>query len=147
MERKNLLMAIPILGLAVALAWSTAASAQDQPAAPQSGPQLSAEQQKQLDQLKQLEQQLQKDREAVHNAITQFGWDSDQVDQAQEQLMRDRLQYRKLRRSLRAQGVPVPPPQGIGPGWPGGRGWQAQGRGYGRGAGMYRRPYCCYRNW
>lgn len=74
---------------------------------------LTADQQKQLDQLHQLEEQLQKDRDAVHAAIGQYGWDSDQVDTAQEQLVRDRTEYRKLRRSLRAAGVPVSPPSGF----------------------------------
>ena len=77
---------------------------------------VAPEQQKQLDQLKQLEEQLQKDRDAMHNAITQYGWDSEQTDAAQEQLVRDRAEYRKLRRSLRSAGVPVPPPTGMGAG-------------------------------
>jgi uncharacterized protein YlxW (UPF0749 family) len=77
---------------------------------------VAPEQQKQLDQLKQLEEQLQKDREAMHSAITQYGWDSEQTDAPQEQLGRDRAEYRKLRRSLRSAGVPVPPPTGMGEG-------------------------------
>jgi len=79
-------------------------------------PQVTPEQQKQLDQLAQLEQQLAKNRAAVREAIAQYGVDSDQADAAQEQLFRDRTEDRKLRRSLRAAGVPVPAPQSIGPG-------------------------------
>ncbi len=77
---------------------------------------LTAEQQKQLEQLKQLDTQLQKDRAAVHDAISKYGWDSDQTDAAQEQLFRDRSEYRQLRRTLRQAGVPVTAPQGVGPG-------------------------------
>jgi uncharacterized protein YlxW (UPF0749 family) len=80
----------------------------------QTAPTVTPEQQKQLDQLKQLEPQLQKDREALHQAIAQYGWDSEQTDAAQDQLVRDRMEYRKLRRSLRSAGVPVVPPAGMG---------------------------------
>jgi hypothetical protein len=66
--------------------------------------------------LNQLDEQLQKDRHTLHQAITQRGWDSEQVDVAQENLFRDREEYRKLRRSLRAAGVAVPPISGFGPG-------------------------------
>jgi uncharacterized protein YlxW (UPF0749 family) len=82
----------------------------------QTAPTVTPEQQKQLDQLKQLEAQLQKDRDAVHQAITQYGWDSERTDAAQDQLVRDRMEYRKLRRSLRSAGVAVPPPAGMGAG-------------------------------
>ena len=91
--------------------------------------QVTPDQQVQLDRLKALEQDLQKDRQGLHDAITQYGWDSAQVDAAQEQLNKDRLEYRKLRRSLRQAGVAVPAPQGWGagggmggPGMPGMRG-------------------------
>lgn len=84
-----------------------------QSAEPQIPTKLTADQQKQAEQLKLLEEQLQKDREAMHSAITQYGWDSDQVDEAQEKLFRDRAEYRKLRRSLRAAGVAVPPAPGL----------------------------------
>ena len=77
---------------------------------------VTPEQQKQLDQLNQREAQLQNDRDAMHSAITQYGWDSEQADAAQDQLVRDRMEYRKLRRSLRSAGVPVPPPTGMGAG-------------------------------
>ncbi len=87
-----------------------------QTSSPQTSATVTAEQQKQLDQLKALESQLQKDRTAVHDAIGRFGWDSDQTDAAQEQLVRDRSQYRQLRRSLRQAGVAVPAPQGFGQG-------------------------------
>jgi len=43
---------------------------------------LSPEQQKQLARLEQLEGQLEDDRAALQDAITRFGWDSDQVDEA-----------------------------------------------------------------
>lgn len=97
-----------------------------QRADPQPTKKASAEQQKQLDRLKQLEAQLTKDREAVHAAITQHGWDSDQTDAARGQLFRDRQEYRQTRRSLRTAGVAVPPSAGMA--------WQAgpgRGRGYG----------------
>ncbi len=92
----------------------TVAAAQSSSANPPAAPQVSAEQQNQLDQLNQLEEQLQKDRDAVHAAITQYGWDSDQTDAARERLFRDRAEYRKVRRSLRYAGVAVPPPAGVG---------------------------------
>ena len=109
------------LGLAATLgALLVAGSAVPQTAAqsadPQAAPKLSAEQQKQLEHLKQLEEQLRKDREAVHSAIAQNGWDSDQTDAARNQLFRDRQEYRQARRSLRAAGVDVPPPAGLGRG-------------------------------
>ncbi len=107
--------------------------------------QATAEQQKQLDQLQQLEGQLEKDRTAVHAAIAEHGWDSDEVDAAREQLIRDRTQYRQLRRSLVASGIAVPAPKGMGagPGPMGGPGPMA-GRGQGgpRGRSM-RHGACC----
>jgi hypothetical protein len=102
-----------ILGATMLVALAVAA-AQSSSANPQAAPQVSAGQQKQLDQLNQLQQQLQKDRDAVHAAITQYGWDSEQTDAARDQLFRDRADYRKLRRSLRSTGVAVPPPSGMG---------------------------------
>ena len=84
------------------------------------------EQQKQLYQLTQLEQQLDKDRTAMHDAIAKYGWDSDQADTAQEQLLRDRSEYRKLRRTLRRSGVTPPPPAGF---KAGGRHQSMRGRG------------------
>jgi predicted phage gp36 major capsid-like protein len=104
---------IAILGVTMLVAL-TVAAAQSSSANPQAAPQVTAEQQKQLDQLSQLQEQLQKDRDAVHAAITQYGWDSDQTDAAQDQLSRDRADYRKQRRSLRSAGVAVPPPAGMG---------------------------------
>lgn len=89
----------------------TVAAAQSSSANPPAAPQVTAEQQKQLDQL---QEQLQKDRDAVHAAITQYGWDSNQTDAAREQLFRDRAEYRKVRRSLRFAGVAVAPPAGMG---------------------------------
>ncbi|MBZ5516000.1 MAG: hypothetical protein LAN62_14360 [Acidobacteriia bacterium] len=120
-----------LVGVALFATWALS-RAQSEPAEPQASPKVSAEQQKQLDQLKQLEDQLQKDRDAVHAAITQYGWDSDQTDAARDQLFRDREGYRKLRRSLRGAGVAVPSPAGIG--------MRAGTRGYGpgrKGGGMH----------
>ncbi len=112
-----------ILGVAVLVAgfWLAATMLAQSPG-PQASTQMTAEQQRQLDQLRQLDRQLEKDRDALHAAIAQYGWDSEQVDAAQQQLDRDRLEYRKLRRSLRATGAAVPPPTGFGagPGGPGG---------------------------
>jgi hypothetical protein len=76
--------------------------------------QLTGEQQKQIDKLKQLDEQLQKDRDVIRDAVNRYGWDSDQADAAQEQLVRDRTEYRQLRRSLEAAGVTFPLPSGAG---------------------------------
>lgn len=119
--------------LGIAVVWASAQSS-----APQTTSKVTADQQKQLDQLKQLDEQLQKDRDALHQAITQHGWDSDQVDAAQENLFRNREEYRKLRRSLRAAGVAVPPPSGFGPGMGG------PGGGGGRGPANRPHQYCPY---
>lgn len=121
-------LAMPLGGvlLGIAVVWASAQSP-----APQATPKVTSEQQKQLDRLNQLDEQLQKDRDALHQAVTQYGWDSDQVDTAQEKLFRDREEYRKLRRSLRAAGVAVPPASGFGPGpgAPGGGGRPGRGPG------------------
>jgi hypothetical protein len=93
-------------GWAVPQPGSQAAGSNDQPT-------LTADQQNQLDQLRQLDEQLQKDRAAVHAAIGKYGFDSDQVDTARGQLIRDRTQYRQLRRSLVATGVAVPRASGM----------------------------------
>lgn len=128
---------IGALGLAVAMAAVTwlATGAAAQTAEPQaSEPQLTAEQQKQLNSLKQLEGELEEARADLHAAINEYGWDSDQADGAQENLLRLRQEYRKQRRALRQAGVPVPPPgvqgrTGFGPGTD----WRGQGpRGEGR---------------
>ncbi len=97
----------------------------------QTAAQATPEQQKQLDQLKQLDAQLQADRTSLHDAIAKYGWDSDQVDAAQDQLAKDRTDYRNLRRSLRQAGVAVPAPTGFGPG--GGMGGPGRGMQAGRG--------------
>jgi hypothetical protein len=121
-KSSRLITAISLAGLLIVLggAFSLAAgqAVDNQPI-----PKVAPEQQKQLEQLRQLGDQLQKDRAALHQAIDQYGWDSEQTDAAQEQLQRDRMEYRGLRRSLRAAGVPVPAPAGMsaGPG-PGGSG-------------------------
>ncbi len=75
---------------------------------PQAKSTASAEQQKNLDHLKQLNEQLQKDRDAVDAAVNQHGWDSDEVDAAQQRLFQDRQEYRSLRRSLQSAGVAIP---------------------------------------
>lgn len=72
---------------------------------------VSAKQQKDLDHLKQLGEQLQKDRNAVESAVNQHGWDSDQADAAQQQLFQDHQEYRILRRSLQSAGVAIPTDQ------------------------------------
>lgn len=110
---------ILILGTAFSVASGQSASSQTAPA-------VTPEQQKQLDQLRQLEDQLQKDRNALHQSIAQNGWDSEQTDAAQDQLIRDRMEYRKLRRSLRSAGIPVPPSSAMGAGtWGNGPGPRA----------------------
>jgi hypothetical protein len=135
-----------ILGVTMLVAL-TVAAAQSSSANAQAAPQVTAEQQEQLDQLNQLQAQLQKDRGAVRAAITQYGWDSDQTDAARAKLFRDRAEYRGLRRSLCVAGVAVPPPAGMGlrafrsgprgtclgygAGYTGHRG-RGYGRGYGR---------------
>ena len=113
MNRIKLLKLAATLGAVLFVAGWAAGQTPSQSADPQPAQKPSAEQQKQLDHLKQLEDQLRKDREAVHAAITQHGWDSDQTDAARDQLFRDRQEYRKTRRSLRAAGLDVPPPAGL----------------------------------
>jgi hypothetical protein len=136
------------VALAITAATWLAAAATAQTAGPQTTePKLTAEQQKQLENLKQLEGELEKARAAMHAAITEYGWDSEEADEAQENLFRVRQEYRKQRRALRQAGVAVPPPgvqgrTGFGPGsegWQGGRGtrgggWYGPGPrgGYGR---------------
>lgn len=114
MKRTHPLTLAAALGAALLIASWTIPKAVGQSPNPQAAPQATADQQKLLDQLKALEDQLQKDREAVHAVITEFGWDSDQADAAQEKLFQTRSEYRSLRRSLRSQGVAVPPPAGMG---------------------------------
>ncbi len=111
-----------------------------QSSSPQGSTSVTAEQQKQLDQLKELESQLQKDRAAVHEAISKYGWDSDQTDAAQEQLVRDRTEYRQLRHSLRQAGVAVPAPQGFGGAGAGARSGRMMRGGRGMGRGMCQCP-------
>ena len=90
--------------------------AQVKSADPQASSNLTAEQTDQLTRLNQLEEQLQKSRTALHATINEYGWESDQADAARAKLFTDRAEYRKLRRSLRASGVAVPPPSGYGMG-------------------------------
>lgn len=70
---------------------------------------VTADQQKQLNRLQQLNEQMQKDREAVRSAVAKYGGDSDEADAAQQRLLQDRQEYRGLRRSLQQAGVSVPP--------------------------------------
>jgi hypothetical protein len=126
MNRIRPLTLAATLGTVLLVASWAAGQTPSQSADPQPAQKLSAEQQKQLDHLKQLEEQLRKDREALHAAITQHSWDSDQTDAATDQLFRDRQEYRQTRRSLRTAGVAVPPSTGMA--------WRARpdtGRGYG----------------
>ncbi|MGO9271105.1 MAG: hypothetical protein ACLQOO_12755 [Terriglobia bacterium] len=116
MKRSDIAKLAPAVILSLILGGLITAWAWGKPAPQAAGPQATAEQQQQLGRLKQLEEQLPKDRQALHQAAAQSGWDSDQADIAQEQLFRDREEYRKLRRTLRAAGVAVPPPYGAGTG-------------------------------
>ena len=125
LSKLGLLLAVALLGITTV--WGSAQST-----GPQTAPKLTAEQQKQRDRLNQLDEQLKKDRDSLHQAISQYGWDSEQVDAAQENLFRDREEYRKLRRSLRAAGVAVPRVSGFGPGM-GAPGPRGPGRGPGGG--------------
>jgi hypothetical protein len=94
-------------GVMLAISGVTLTRARAQTKTPQtSAP--SAEQQKQLDQLKKLNEQLQKDEDAVRSATDRYGWDSNEADAAQQQFFRDRQQYRSLRRSLEAAGLDIP---------------------------------------
>jgi Spy/CpxP family protein refolding chaperone len=123
MRRKILMNAAIILGLVVFAGWAVPQTG-NQAAVPSAQASVTADQQKQLDQLRQLEDQLSKDRTAVHEAVGKFGFDSDQVDAAREQLVRDRTEYRQMRRSLVAAGVAVPRATGMGLG----RSMAGQGR-------------------
>ena len=133
MRRLSLWTGIITLGIALLSAGTAGLRAQSSAANPPSNTKITAEQQKQLDQLAQLEERLQKSRDALHAAINEYGWNSDQADDARETLVKNRSEYRKLRRSLVASGVSVPPPAGFGVGGPGNR----SGRGMGRGQGRY----------
>jgi len=131
---KRFVLTAAIVGV-LAFAGLAVAQSTGPPADPQNAPQVTGEQQKQLAGLKGLEQQLQKDREAVHSAISQYGRDSDKTDAALQQLFNTRMQYRQLRRSLQQAGVAVPPPAGAGAGWGAAGPARGQGRGYGAGRG------------
>jgi hypothetical protein len=69
---------------------------------------ITADQQKQLDRLQQLTNQMAKDRDAVSSAVAQYGWDSNEADTAQQHLLQDRQEYRSVRRSLENEGVSLP---------------------------------------
>jgi hypothetical protein len=75
----------------------------------QSSGTVTADQQKQLNRLQQLNEQMQRDHDAVRSAVAKYGWDSDEADAAQQRLFQDRQEYRGLRRSLQQAGVSVPP--------------------------------------
>jgi hypothetical protein len=70
---------------------------------------VTAAQEKQLNHLQQLNEQVQKDRDEVASAVAKHGWDSDEADAAQQRLFQDRQEYRALRRSLQQAGVSIPP--------------------------------------
>jgi hypothetical protein len=146
MKRTHSITLAAAVGMALLMAAWTAPKAVGQSSDPQTAPQVAAEQQTQLDQLKAIEGQMQQERDAVHAAISEFGWDSDQTDAAREKLFQTRSQYRSLRRSLRSQGLAVPPPAGPsadGQGFrsgPRGGNWDAPRRG-GRGGCRDRHPH------
>ena len=140
--RRKFLLAVALVGVLALVGLAAAQSADPSPDL-QNAPQITAEQQTQLDNLKGLEQQLQKDREAVHSAISQYSRDSDKTDAAMQQLFNTRMHYRQLRRSLRQAGVPVPPLAGAGAGWGAAGPARGQGRGYGSGRGFARRGCQC----
>lgn len=135
MRRQYSWTKIIILGVVLVIGSAMGLPAQTAPPDPQAGAKLTPEQQSQLNRLSQLEDQLQKSRAALHATINEYGWESDQADDAREKLVNDRDEYRKLRRSLMASGVTVPPPSGFsagGPGNPPGRGagrWARGGHG------------------
>jgi hypothetical protein len=116
MKRSDIAKLAPAIILSLILGGMITAWAWGKPA-----PQARAEQQQQLGRLKELELRLPKDCQALRQAVIQNGCDSDQADVAQEQLFRDREEYRNLRRLLSATGLAVPPPHGVGTGTKGGR--------------------------
>jgi hypothetical protein len=144
MKRTHSITLAAAMGTALLLAAWTAPKAVGQSSDPPTAPQATIEQQNRLDQLKALEGQMQQERDAVHAAISEFGWDSDQTDAARGKLFQTRSQYRSLRRSLRSQGLVVPPPAGIGQrgfrSGPRGGNWDAPRRG-GRGGCRGRHPH------
>jgi len=123
MKKSASWIAIVIAGTGLVILSALGLPAQSSAPAQKSDAELTADQQKQLDQLAQLEEQLQRSRRALRNAIAEYGWDSEEADEAEERFLRDRAEYRKLRRALRAAGVPLPPSAGVGGGlrggWPG----------------------------
>ena len=120
MKRSDITKLAPAVILSLVLGGLLTAWAWSKPPLQAAGQQIAAQQQ-QLGRLKELEAQLPKDRQALRQAAAQSGWDSDQADLAQEQLFRDREEYRKLRRTLILEGVAVPPLYGAGAGLKGGR--------------------------
>ena len=142
MKRLSLWTGIMTLGSALLLTSAAGLGAQNPEPNPQSGAKITAEQQKQLDRLAQLEDQLQKSRDALHAAINEYGWDSDQADDAREKLVNDRAEYRKLRRALVASGVSAPPPSGWRAGGPGNGPGPRMGRGQGRHHGCPQCGHC-----
>lgn len=131
MTRHRYLYSALVIVFVSAVAGWLGTNVRAQSAGAQTAAQATPEQQKQLDQLKQLDAKLQTDRATLHDAIAKYGWDSDQVDAAQDQLAKDRSEYRNLRRSLRQAGVAVPAPTGFGPG--AGMGGPGRGMRAGRG--------------
>ena len=104
---RRLLLLMPVIVLFSANPITTPTNAQTRK--PESSGTLTADQQKQLDRLQQLNEQMQRDRDAARSAVSQYGGDSDEADSAQQRLLQDRQEYRSLRRSLQQAGVSVPP--------------------------------------
>ena len=108
-RRKYFSPAMILAGILLQAGW-LAVGAASQSVRTHASTQPTVDQQKQLDELRQLDGQLQKDRDALYDVVDKYGWDSDEADAAQEQLIRDRAQYRRLRGSLEAAGVTIPLP-------------------------------------
>ena len=136
MKRTHSITLAAALATALLVAGWAVPKAVGQSPEPQAAPPATADQQNQLNQLEALEGQMQKERDAMHAAINEFGWDSNQTEAAQEKLFQTRSEYRSLRRSLRSQGMAVAPPAGMGQrgfrSGPGRGNWDAPRRG-GRG--------------
>jgi hypothetical protein len=105
--RRSVFLSIPFIALFALSELFTLTYAQTKSV--QSSGAVPADQQKQLNRLHQLNEQVQRDRDAVTSAVAQHGWDSDEADAAQQRLFQDRQEYRALRRSLQQAGVSVPP--------------------------------------
>jgi hypothetical protein len=112
MARKILIYVIVILGTLIFGGWAMPEAAGRAAGSPAPS-NVTAEQQKMPDQLSVLRDQLRKDRAAVHDAIGKFGFKTSQADAARDQLIRDRAQYRQLRRSMATPGLASPAARGM----------------------------------